>query len=292
MATDAARALTPANASELETAFKSIAQDIQIWTEAYVVTDPMGPSIHKAEVLPTYADRASITGKTLSWNVKGSPAYDSGKAANRKDYYAYKVEYYVWLDNTAATKPDASSADAIFDTNGTTTMSYVQVVEGKPVGASKTATFDVPQVKSLFANLAFDKVAFHDESKKLEARFTLTHASNCTCGVSSERNVYPEYENGKVTFENIPSGHQYVLEETAAPKGYVKLEKTYPVTVAWGRLTVGGTDNMFDGSMFKNKIDPAEKDMVITKNWLPSPLGANVTSIEVTVVGTITKNDG
>lgn len=296
VATDAARALTPENASELETAFKSIAQDIKVWAEAYVVTDPMGSSISKAELVSSYSDRASITGTTLTWNVKESPAYGSGKAANGKNYYAYKVEYYVWLDNTAATKNEETGVQTIYDTNGTTTMSYVQVVDGKPAGENKTATFDVPQVKSLFANLAFDKVAYHDVNEKLEAAFTLTHDSGCPCGVESSKiasEYNSEYKNNQVTFENIPSGHKYVLEEVTAPKEpkeYVAVEKTYPVTVAWGQLTVDDTDEMFDGSTFKNKVDPQKKDLVITKNWLPNNLGANVTSIEVTVVGTITKD--
>lgn len=286
VATDAARALTPENASELETAFKSIAQDIKVWAEAYVVTDPMGSSISKAELVSSYSDRASITGTTLTWNVKESPAYGSGKAANGKNYYAYKVEYYVWLDNTAATKNE-ETGETIYDTNGTTTMSYVQVVDGKPAGENKTATFDVPQVKSLFANLAFDKVAYHDVNEKLEAVFTLTHDSGCPCGVESSKKFTSEYKNNQVTFENIPSGHKYVLEEETAPTGYVKLDKTYPVTVAWGQLTVGGTDEMFNGSTFKNKVDPQKKDLVITKNWLPAGKEAPVSELTVTVTGSV-----
>lgn len=287
VATDAARALTPENASELETAFKSIAQDIKVWAEAYVVTDPMGSSISKAELVSSYSDRASITGTTLTWNVKESPAYGSGKAANGKNYYAYKVEYYVWLDNTAATKNEETGVQTIYDTNGTTTMSYVQVVDGKPAGENKTATFDVPQVKSLFANLAFDKVAYHDVNEKLEAVFTLTHDSGCPCGVESSKKFTSVYKNSKVTFENIPSGHKYVLEEVTAPTGYVKLDKTYPVTVAWSQLTVGGTDEMFDGSTFKNKVDPQKKDLVITKNWLPAGKEAPVRELAVTVTGSV-----
>lgn len=287
VATDAARALTPENASELETAFKSIAQDIKVWAEAYVVTDPMGSSISKAELVSSYSDRASITGTTLTWNVKESPAYGSGKAANGKNYYAYKVEYYVWLDNTAATKNEETGVQTIYDTNGTTTMSYVQVVDGKPAGENKTATFDVPQVKSLFANLAFDKVAYHDVNEKLEAVFTLTHDSGCPCGVESSKKFTSVYKNSKVTFENIPSGHKYVLEEVTAPTGYVKLDKTYPVTVAWGQLTVDGTDEMFDGSTFKNKADPQKKDLVITKNWLPAGKEAPVSELAVTVTGSV-----
>ena len=287
VATDAARALTPENASELETAFKSIAQDIKVWAEAYVVTDPMGSSISKAELVSSYSDRASITGTTLTWNVKESPAYGSGKAANGKNYYAYKVEYYVWLDNTAATKNEETGVQTIYDTNGTTTMSYVQVVDGKPAGENKTATFDVPQVKSLFANLAFDKVAYHDVNEKLEAVFTLTHDSGCPCGVESSKKFTSVYKNSKVTFENIPSGHKYVLEEVTAPTGYVKLDKTYPVTVAWGQLTVGGTDEMFNGSTFKNKVDPQKKDLVITKNWLPAGKEAPVSELAVTVTGSV-----
>ena len=45
-------------------------------------------------------------------------------------------------------------------------------------------------------------------------------------------------EKGTVTFTNIPSGHEYSLEETKVPDGYSANGNTYQVTVAYDKLTV------------------------------------------------------
>lgn len=282
---------------QLKIVFENIVKRIQVATEAWTVTDPLSQWMNKdQEAVGIEADAAygydSAAGE-IKWDLRkdftfrtSTETKTDGNTTVKTTYYIYTRSYTVKLDNIKC------APNTYYLTNGATELVYaLHDSNGELDTEVRHAYFNVPQVKSLFANFAFDKVAYHDASEKLEAAFTLTHDSGCPCGVESSKSYTSEYKNSKVTFENIPSGHKYALEEVTAPTGYVKPDKTYPVTVAWGQLTVGGTDDMFNGSKFKNKIDPAEKDLVITKNWLPSTLGANVTSIEVTVVGTITKND-
>ena len=56
------------------------------------------------------------------------------------------------------------------------------------------------------------------------AVFTLTHAENCeSCGGRARINVFTETSaqaDGMVSFDNVPAGHDYWLEETQAPVGY------------------------------------------------------------------------
>ena len=45
-------------------------------------------------------------------------------------------------------------------------------------------------------------------------------------------------EKGIVSFDNIPSGHTYMLTETKVPDGYLPNYNTYTVTVAYDQITV------------------------------------------------------
>ncbi|OUQ81645.1 Cna B-type domain-containing protein [Flavonifractor sp. An100] len=106
-----------------------------------------------------------------------------------------------------------------------------------------------------------------------------------------------------VILSNVPSGHTYVLKETdTADDNYLVSDKEYTVNVSWGNANVANPDGkitadnengyIFDGDLFLNKLDPQSKDLKVTKTWLPSSQGANVTSIALVVKGTITLNDG
>ena len=292
--------------------FNDIAGAIAVAAKAWRVNDVMGENVSFVEEVPV----VTKAGKTLNnvtvpaadnrsfvWNILASNydpditnvTMDGDKMASGTLGYTYK--YRVRLNNLNGLQ----KKDGGYFTNDSAELKYMVANEDGtwPTDEKdlKPALFVKPTVNPMEGQtLAFTKTAFHNDEEVLSgAAFTLTHDSGCPCGVESSKSYTSEYKNSKVTFENIPSGHKYVLEEVTAPKEpkeYVAVEKTYPVTVAWGQLTVDGKDEMFDGSTFKNKVDPQKKDLVITKNWLPSTLGANVTSIEVTVVGTITKADG
>ena len=281
---------------QLKIVFENIVKRIQVATEAWTVTDPLSQWMNKdKEAVGIKADAAygydSAAGE-IKWDLRKDLTFRTstetkteGNTTVKTTYYIYTRSYTVKLDNIKC------APNTYYLTNGATELVYaLHDSNGELDTEVRHAYFNVPQVKSLFANLAFDKVAYHDASEKLKATFTLTHDSDCPCGVESSKSYTSEYKDSKVTFENIPSGHKYVLEEVTAPKEpkeYVAVEKTYPVTVAWGQLNVGGTDEMFDGSTFKNKVDPQKKDLVITKNWLPTGKNAPVSELAVTVTGSV-----
>ncbi len=287
--------------------FNDIAGAIAVAAKAWRVNDVMGENVSFVEEVPVVTKAGTTLNnvtvpaadnRSFVWNILASNydpditnvTMDGDKMASGTLGYTYK--YRVRLNNLNGLQ----KKDGGYFTNDSAELKYMVANEDGtwPTDEKdlKPAWFVKPTVNPMEGKtLAFTKTAFHNDKEVLSgAAFTLTHDSDCPCGVESSKSYTSEYKNSKVTFENIPSGHKYVLEEETAPTGYVKLDKTYPVTVAWGQLTVGGTDEMFDGSTFKNKADPQKKDLVITKNWLPNILGANVTSIEVTVVGTITKD--
>ena len=60
-----------------------------------------------------------------------------------------------------------------------------------------------------------------------------------------------------MTFQRIPSGHRYLLEETKVPAGYSLNGDSYGVTVAYDNLTVtvkayDGSDGEWNGTIVNN----------------------------------------
>ncbi|MDD6319567.1 MAG: SpaA isopeptide-forming pilin-related protein, partial [Oscillospiraceae bacterium] len=142
-----------------------------------------------------------------------------------------------------------------YPTNDTTTLEY-RYFETKDgviqVSDLKTVEFPIPAVKGYLADLTFQKTDSNGDALA-GAEFTLRHDDkNCSaCRGNGGIVDVPEKkatsdENGKVTFQNIPSGHKYVLEETKVPAGYSPTGNTYLVTVAYDALNV--TVTAHDGS--------------------------------------------
>ena len=284
--------------------FNDIAGAIAVAAKAWRVNDVMGENVSFVEEVPVVTKAGTTLNnvtvpaadnRSFVWNILASNydpditnvTMDGDKMASGTLGYTYK--YRVHLNNLNGLQ----KKDGGYFTNDSAELKYMVANEDGtwPTDEKdlKPAWFVKPTVNPMEGKtLAFTKTAFHNDKEVLSgAAFTLTHDSDCPCGVESSKSYTSEYKNSKVTFENIPSGHKYVLEEVTAPTGYVKLDKTYPVTVAWGQLTVDGTDEMFDGSTFKNKADPQKKDLVITKNWLPAGKEAPVSELAVTVTGSV-----
>ena len=88
-------------------------------------------------------------------------------------------------------------------------------------------------VKGFAGDLIFTKKG--SDGKILEgAQFTLTCQDNGNWNREATSN-----ESGKISFENIPSGHVYTLTETEAPEGYVEVTPI-DVAVSYGEVTAEG----------------------------------------------------
>lgn len=280
-------------ATGLFDSFDSIADQIATAAQAWRVTDTMGTNIvydgivsvsNKAGNGTIYNDvTVADDNKSFVWNILGSE-YDDNITDIRTDKdgqmisgtLGYTFKYRIQLDNTAAV-----TDETVYATNTSAILKYMVADEDGnwPTDPDdlKEGTFMVPQVKGYVDSLTFKKVAYHNDQILGEgAVFTLAHDPSCPCGITGvAARTATATADGEVSFTGVPSGHTYTLTETTAPQDYVKETKSYTVTVAWGELEVTnadtGDDAIFDGTTFRNKIDPQEKTITITKTWAGDP---------------------
>lgn len=183
---------------------------------------------------------------TISWDLKKS-GYTSETLGNTTTY-SYTLKYRVRLKNE-----DAAFAETkIYNTNGKTQLQYktVKSVNGAvSVSEAKYILFPMPSVKGYVGELSFKKVDNRGEALA-GAVFRLTHLDSCKkCRDGHDKAVeLKEYsatsdDDGLVLFSNIPSGHDYCLEETKVPEGYRTDGRKYTVNIAYDVVTVTVSDS-------------------------------------------------
>ncbi|MGN1073517.1 MAG: SpaA isopeptide-forming pilin-related protein, partial [Eubacteriales bacterium] len=212
----------------------------------------------------------------ISWNLKESgyqKTSDGGKTT-----YLYELVYRVRLKNE-----DGSFVEGtIYPTNDTTSLQY-RTIEGTDgnltVSGPKTIEFPIPSVHGYLAELRFTKT---DAQGGIVpgAEFTLSHdISQCAiCRGDGKNSVTvadqirtSAADDGGVSFERIPSGHTYTLQETRIPDGYVANGNTYTVRVAYDEVTV--TVQSADGSNVKwNGEYPNQKYFELPRTGGAGPL--------------------
>lgn len=133
-----------------------------------------------------------------------------------------------------------------------TSLTYL--ITGSTCGepSLKTAYFNIPSIKGLAGTLEFTKED-GDGNALAGAGFTLTAKDNpkYTLTASSD-------ETGKVIFADVPSGHDYTLEETTVPTGYEKADNA-TISVAFGvvsGITAGKIINQ-----------PVTTSVKVSKEW-------------------------
>lgn len=282
IASSAQTALTAGNTAELEAAFTIISNNIETWAEAWVVTDPMGANIAfdtatgEDGTLPNMAAKFDAETKTLSWDLKSAkPTGVSGDGSS----FTYTLSYDIVLDTTGL-----GGSKAACPTNKDTTLTYVMVnAQGIPTtDPSKPyiATFQLPTVKGEAGKFLFKKVSqeTYGQEKKANkplpgAEFTLTHGKDCPCGLTTPAQTtwtVTSNEGGVVNFEDVPSGHTYVLKETAAPEGYAADGTEYQVAVVRADVQVDGEHWASDEKLVYNTLDPKAVPVTVTKTWQDS----------------------
>ena len=179
---------------------------------------------------------------TIHWDLKNS-GYQSVSLGNGKNYMC-ALKYRVRLRN----ENGGFVEKQIYDTNDTTFLNYrvIEVVNNvTAVSDRKYIEFPIPKVFGYLSELTFQKI--DSAGTPLSgAGFALTHdEKNCgSCrgdGVGTVK--LPVYEavsgaDGMVKFQNIPSGHHYILTETKTPVGYETTENTYLVEISYDAQTV------------------------------------------------------
>lgn len=276
----------------LTAAFKNIFKEIKSLTEQaseaqWVASDPMPtvgdggnqmiefiqfydktPTLVSGNLTGSNASGGENTAKfdlnnqTIRWDLKNS-GYRTTTVGTTTTYI-YSLKYRVRLKN----EETGFNEGTIYNTNGTTSLQYVTIEESngiKKVSDPKTVDFPIPSVKGYLAEFTFQKVDNY-EKPVAGAEFTLTHnEKNCSiCHGDGTSTKVPAYTatsdaNGNVSFQNIPSGHIYTLEETKVPAGYHNTNKTYTVTVAYDSITVTGGDGDWNGKIVNETTPPLPK---------------------------------
>ena len=246
---------TASDSNKLTEIFKTISELIKLQAKAWILTDPMGEYIDFVQ-FNTPNTNATYEDRTIRWDLKAVVPEES-KDQEGNNAYIYNMSYRVKLNNlgTDFKNTDETGVPLFYAVNGVTKLTYFIQEEGKTPDVDKdlkTAYFNIPSVKGLAANLEFTKVD-EDGNALAGAGFTLTAKDNpkYTLTASSD-------ETGKVIFADVPSGHDYTLEETTVPTGYEKADNA-TISVAFGvvsGITAGKIINQ-----------PVTTSVKVSKEW-------------------------
>ncbi len=231
---------TADDTNKLTGIFETISKLIKLQAKAWILTDPMGEYIDFV-AFNTVDSNAVYNNGTITWDLKAVlPEESQDQAGN--DVYTYQLSYKIRLDNLndGFKAADDNGNPVFYATNGVTKLTYLIQEEGKtpdPDKDLKNAYFNIPSVKGFAGNLEFTKV--DENGNPLSgATFTLTADEDSTFVLTTVSDG-----DGKVSFNNIPSGHTYTMEETKAPTGYVKAEQTMKIPVAYGIVSSSAIAN-------------------------------------------------
>lgn len=261
------------NQTAMLDAFNSIFQQIMILSEAtWVTEDPMNNSktsktigfigiygennVLSNSVTKTgnYPNTATFdtSNDTIKWDLKNStPTYENNK-------YTYTLKYRIRLKNELT---DFIVGNA-YETNGKTSLNYVVKENNK--SREGEIDFKIPKVEGYLGTLTFNKLTGYNNSPLGGSIFELEHSDKCEC-MNERKHMNANFKltstsnsNGKVTFNNIPSGHTYKLKEVKTDDYHTLNETIYDVKVSYGKTT-----HNIENSTVINNINT--KDLVIVK---------------------------
>lgn len=264
---------------DLGDVFTVIKNRINMMANAWTVTDPMGENIEFVEFLGTNTGTVR-TADGFTWDLKA----DSSVDLSVENVSKYSLRYKVKLNTLTIDESDWNGGEsAYFLTNGETVLTYtfekvIKEAEGEEEAVtevldSDSENFLVPAVKGYCSSLDFVKTDAQGEKIDTNlATFTLESKAQDAEGNPLYKKTATA-ENGDIHFENIPSGHEYILTETVAPevaegeKEYVLPSKTSTVQVEDGTLAfvAGGLLEMVTVT-----VENEELSRLIVKNFKES----------------------
>ena len=264
------------NNGALESAYNKIFEDIKEMTSqeinaSWVAEDPMNASgqTKNIQFVGLYDDNMNLKNElntanagesdtasyneakdTVSWDLKASTRTEIKKQENGKEltYYKYEIKYKIRLENEL--KDFVEKKD--YSTNGKTYLDYVVIenINGVNVRSEKrTLEFPIPKVFGYLGTLTFDKLTNYGKKPLEGTVFELAHSSDCPC-LNERKHIDANFKmtstsnkDGKVIFNNIPSGHSYKLYEKSTDEYHEINTKEYDVIVSYGKTTVEDFSN-------------------------------------------------
>ena len=253
---------------EMQKAFTDIFEDIKYLSEAsWVAEDPMNSdtssvrdvinfvgiydnnknlsdSVSQSATSDNTASYDSTTDK-INWDLKKSKYTKVVDRNTNITYYNYELKYRIRLK----TEANNFESEKIFKTNGQTTLTYIIKESGKDQKLG-SLTFKVPEVKGYLGTITFDKLTNYGKNKPLEGTtFEIYHSSDCPC-LKERKHIDENFKmtstsnsEGKVIFDNIPSGHKYKIHEISTDEYHEINTESFDVTVSYGQTTSPLKDN-------------------------------------------------
>lgn len=255
---------------------KIFKQIIELSEASWIVQDPMNTSNEQKniEFIGIYDTNKKLTNSVKQTNNQGNTAYydETDKIKwnlkksipiieknNNETYYTYELNYRIRLQNESVTfKETDNNQLKTYKTNGETILNYIIKKNNKI--ENKTISLKIPEIIGYLSELEFTKVSKIDNEIKLEgAEFELKHSPNCPCYNElkhPDKLIYKETSNkdGKVKFNNIPSGHKYTLTEINPPKNHILDEKTYDIDVSYDKVEHQIKENIIQNDYLKSNL--------------------------------------
>ncbi len=256
--------------TELTAAFENILKDIELLPaesmEQAFTLDPMSdyvefmsfynPDGSETEaVINTRNGRDIATfdkeAKTITWWLTTTQNFYIDELGN----YVLSVSYKVRLKN----EMEGFEFSKAFPTNEKTTFYFktVNLETGKPVYGDNEIDYLIPEVEGYYGNFSFTKKDQLTGHPLEGAVFSLEHYGEschvCAGDAVIESRTASSDEAGVVSFENLPSGHEYVLIEIIPPEGY-QPGAMHSIHIAYGKTYKDG------------KLVTDESPAVITNN--------------------------
>lgn len=256
------------DSASLNEAYAKIFENIKKLTEAsWVAEDPMNSdtssvrdvinfvgiydnnknlsdSVSQSATSDNTASYDSTTDK-INWDLKKSKYTKVVDRNTNTTYYNYELKYRIRLK----TEANNFESEKIFKTNGQTTLTYIIKESGKDQKLG-SLTFKVPEVKGYLGTITFDKLTNYGKNKPLEGTtFEIYHSSDCPC-LKERKHIDENFKmtstsnsEGKVIFDNIPSGHKYKIHEISTDEYHEINTESFDVTVSYGQTTSPLKDN-------------------------------------------------
>lgn len=255
---------------------KIFKQIIELSEASWIIQDPMNTSNEQKniEFIGIYDTNKKLTNSVKQTNNQGNTAYydETDKIKwnlkkstpiieknNNETYYTYELHYRIRLQNESITfKETDNNQLKTYKTNGETTLNYIIKKNNKI--ENKTISLKIPEIIGYLSELEFTKVSKINNEIKLEgAEFELKHSPNCPCYNElkhPDKLIYKDKSNkdGKVKFNNIPSGHKYILTEINPPKNHILDEKTYDIEVSYDKVKHQIKENIIQNDYLKSNL--------------------------------------